>query len=186
MHEPLQVEKTDLIGVTDGCEHWATNDPDIGVMEWESEIACQVAFRLQELIKKHALSTNFLDRLGNHALIVRQLQLLPVLLVPRCTVHDTHLEISDGAGTLLEKREAKLLSGVTHSRLEVMVDTATHVARSVRAHLAGAGVTALSMPMRFGLGGQGECLLQVINPLACDLGLKDMSALYKQLGGEFG
>lgn len=183
MLEPTQLEKTELLSEKDGCKVWATTDRDIAVMEWASEEACQIAYDLHELTRKHALSTNFRDRLGRRELVVRRLELLNLALVARCTVHDTHLEFLDSSGTPMEKGEVERIPDVTSSRLEVIEDAAAHVARCVRAHLAAAGVTDLELRLQFGLGGQGETLLQVINPLSCRLGTGDMSALDMWVGG---
>ncbi len=186
MQRPEPLEKTSLISKSEGCKLWATNDYDVAILEFESEAACNVAVRLQELVRKHALMTNFIERGGATNLIVRSLEPIGLKVVARTTANDTQLSYEGSQGQPLEMDDVVRYPGATPSRREMMEDTATHVARSLRAHLADDGVTDLTVRLEFGLGGQGECLLQVINPLLCDFGNPEMSVVYAQLGGGFG
>lgn len=177
------LQKTDLVLEAEGYKVWQTNDYDIAMLEFDDESTGEVATRLQELVRKHALCTSFMERRGYRTFIVRKLDPLPVRLVARCTAHDTALSYESIQGVPLEMADVIRIPGVTPSRREMMEDTAAHVARSLRAHLLDDGVTEVTVRLEFGLGGQGECVLQMVNPLHCDLGRSTMSELYVQLGG---
>lgn len=177
------LEKTDLLSESEGLKVWQTNDYDIAMLEFNDESTGQVVMRLQEIVRKHALSTNFMERRGYRTFIVRKLDPIPVKVVARCSPNDTALSYESSEGVPLEMQDVIRIPGVTPSRREMMEDTTAHVARSLRAHLADDGVTEVTVRLEFGLGGQGECILQMINPLQCDLGDSSMSELYSQLGG---
>lgn len=183
MHRQDLLEKTDLLSETDEYKVWQTNDYDIAMIEYEDEATAQVVMKLQELVRKHALCTNFMERRGSRTFIVRKLDPLPVKLVAHCTLNDTVVSYESAQGVPLEMAEVVRVPGVTPSRREMMEDTVAHVARSLRGHLMDDGVTELTVRLEFGLGGQGECILQMIRPFQCDLGTSNMLALYSQLGG---
>lgn len=178
-----QLEKGQLFYSTEGCQIFATSDPEVALMEWERSEVCRVASLLHELLRRHALSTNFLEEWSESALAVKRLDRLQLTVAVRCGRHETALKWIGTAGTVLEKDEALRIPDVNPARLDMMQDTAVHAARSLRAHLAVLGGESPQLHLTFGLGPVGECLLEVINPLACDFGTEDYDTLYSQLGG---
>lgn len=179
-----ELEVGDLLYATDGCSIYATNDLNLAVMEWEDEGACRLSQSLHQIIKSHALATNYMGKLGAQRLIVRRLEPLPVTVTVRADPHEIALELLTDDGQAIPLEAAAEVPGIKEKRLDMIVDTAQHVARTLRAHLAPTGVEHLELKLSFGIGTQGECLLQMPNPLVCSLGTTDYNALCTQLGGD--
>lgn len=175
-----ELVKQEALITTDGWSLWSTNDYDLAVMEWRQPEACELAHAIHTVVRRHALADSFVDRDGPHALIVKKLDLLPMQVLATGSQNDTVLEFLSASGSPLEADDPTAVDGVTPNRLDMINDTAIHTVRSMRAHLP---QTDVALKLQFGIGPGGECLLQVINPLECDLGSTDYTALAHQLGG---
>lgn len=168
-----------------GAEGWglfATDDGAYAVMEWENECAARLAWLIHETLRRHALNTNGVQRYGSRGLLVRDLKMVEVTVVVRATEHDTELTLKGRSGAAIDRDKAARVPGAKPSRVATMEDVALHTARTLRAHLAPLGVNELSMQLHFGIGSNGECLLQVPNPLECSFGDVDDEAICSQLG----
>ncbi len=179
-----ELQKGDVLFSTDGCRVYETNDGGLAMMEWEREEACELAFHLQRTLKRHALATNFRQRFGERTLVVRRLEPLSLTVLAQGAQHGARAAFVDAGGTALTREEAQRLLGGRRARLSVMEDAALHAVRTLRARLRPLGVDRLSLRLRFGLSNDGCCLLEVPNPLACDLGSADYEKLCAQLGGD--
>lgn len=181
MEEPIRREQRLWTG--EGIAIWATNWADRLILEFDDEAACEVACRIQALLKKHALTSSFLERMDGRSLLIRRVEPLGLQAVADSSPGETRVTFAGTDGQPLSPDEAKQVDGVSAKRLEMMEDVATHAARSLRAHLGLHGVERLRLIMRFGLTDDGACLPQVVNPLNCDLGTTDMERLANLLGG---
>lgn len=179
-----ELEVGELLYATEGVSTYATNDENLAVMEWETEPLCRLSLRLHEIIRSHALFTNYIERLSARRLVVKRLEMLPVTVAVSTDPHDTSLRLLADGGVVIPLEEATEIPGLKPKRLDMMVDTAQHVARTMRAHLLLSGVQHVELKLSFGVGTQGECLLQMVNPLHCNLGTTDYEALCTQLGGD--
>lgn len=168
----------------EGIAIYATDQAEALILEFEAADACEAAYQLQALLKKHTLSSSFLERLTSRSFLIRRVDPLPVQVSAEATAGEVRLALQRAAdGEPLSREEALAEAGLKPTHLERMEDAATHAARSLRAHLSLQGVERLRMPLKFGLTHDGACLLQVVNPLGCDLGTTDMGRLAQLLGG---
>lgn len=173
------IQKGDLMRNLPGCKVWATNDSDLAIMEWDQEESGELAYQIQRLLRRHALSTNFMDRLSRASLVVRQLELLPLAVVAKSAAAETALEFYGSAGGRLDPADLNEVPGAKPTRLDMITDTATHAARSLRAYVH----SDVELRLSFGIGPDGQCLLAVINPLECHLGSATTADLITKLGG---
>lgn len=178
MEEPI--EKGEQLFQGDGWQVWATNQAGLALVEWSDEHLCEVAFRLQALLKRHALALNFVERLGSRSLVVRRVEPLAASVVAEVAPGETAVTFIGSDGASLSPEELRKAEGLKPDRIEMMEDAAAHAARSLRAYLKG----PLRIQLHFGRTDEGECLLQVVNPMECDLGTTDWETLADQLGGE--
>jgi len=178
----LEINKGDLVYTAEGWSLYQTDDDDVQIMEWDDVCAGKLAWFLHEMIRRHALSTNALQRHGTNGIAVKRLELIPLTVVVRSTANDTEISFVSSHGTAIDKHEAKRVPGAKPSRLTTMEDVALHTARSLRAHLAPMGLSDLGLHLHFGIEPGGACLLQVPNPLECSLGSTDYEKICAQLG----
>lgn len=183
--EPMeQVERRDELYAAGGYKVYATNNSDLNIMEWESGDACRLARLIHRLMRKHALFTTYHDDLGHRSVLVKAIERLPVTVRVESSGSDTKLQLLAPGGETLTEEEALGYTAVTKSRMEMLTDCATHAARSLRAHLAPFEIPGVILNLTFGVGPAGDCLMQVIDPVSCDLGSTDYATLYIQLGGD--
>lgn len=175
------ITKGDLLFRSNGFCIFATQDSDVAVMEWERPGVCDLAHAIHLVLQHHALNTAFLDRLGQHGLVVRRADRLDLVVEvssgPRAT-SIRWLKASDGRD--IPEGELTAIPGVKPSRIDMMKDSAVHAARSLRAHLHS---ERLLLRLRFGVTDEGDCLMEIPNPLDCNLGSHDYTRLTAQLGG---
>ncbi|MBP2019446.1 hypothetical protein J2Z79_002885 [Symbiobacterium terraclitae] len=174
------VRKGERLLVGEGMAVWAADKPGGLILEFADEAVCEAAFRIQQLLERHAVPTGFVERLGSRILLARRLELLPVEVVIEAAPGQVDVAFRAG-GRTLDRAEAESL--LTPDRLERIEDLAAHAARSLRAHLSLRGIAHLRARLRFGLTEDGACLLQVVNPLECELGSTDMRQVAELLGG---
>jgi phosphoribosylaminoimidazole-succinocarboxamide synthase len=181
----VQVEwqKGSLMYTGVGYEIWSTDDDAHAIMEWTDECACRLSYLFHKALKRHALATNALERLGPHSLVVSRLQPLPLGLVVRATANNAELQMLGAEDLVLERSEAEAVPGVKPTRLPVMEDVALHTARTLRAYLLKEGVEELELRLAFGIAPSGECQLQAINPAECRLGSTDYHSLCDRFEG---
>ena len=178
------VEKGERLWAGEGIAVYATDQAEALILEFEAAAACEAAYQMQALLQKHTLSSSFLERLNSRSFLIRRVEPLSVQVAAEAEAGEVRLELQRaGDGQPLSREEALQEPGLSPKRLERMEDVATHAARSLRAHLSLQGVERLRIPLRFGLTHDGACLLQVVNPLGCDLGTTDMGRLAQLLGG---
>lgn len=178
------MEKGERLWSGEGIAIYATDQAEALVLEFQAAEVCEAAYRLQALLKSHTLSSSFLERLDSRSFLIRRVEPLPVQLAAEAEAGTVRLELQRTAdGGPLSREEALQEPGLSPKRLERMEDVATHAARSLRAHLSLQGVERLRMALRFGITHDGACLMQVVNPLVCDLGVTDMGRLAQLLGG---
>lgn len=174
------ITKGDLLFRSDGMRIFATQDSGLAVMEWDRPAVCGLAHALHTVLKQHALNTAFLDRLGQHALVVRRADRLD-LVAEATGGRETALRwLRAGDGKEIPEGELTGIPGVKPARVDMMKDAAVHSARSLRAHLHG---ERLLLRIRFGITDEGDCLMEVPNPLDCDFGSTEYDRLAAQLGG---
>lgn len=178
------ITKGDLLYQADGYAVYDTDHPDYTIIEWEQEEACSLALLMHEILKRHALCDSCDGRYGTHSLVTRRLELLPLTVLAHSTRTDTHLTFYDESGKPIDLETVKGIEGCKPARLDYMTDTAAHAARIIRAHLHRDGLEELELKLRFGVATAGDCCLQVVNPLECQLGLTDLDELYTELGGD--
>lgn len=178
----VPVQRGSRLWTGDGLAIYATDVAGKAIMEWEDPAACAAAHRLNDLLKRHALATNYVERYDRQALLVRQVEPLPFHVMAEAKQGDSTARFAGPDGPL-ERHDLKKINGVTKARVEMMEDVAAHAARSLRAHLMPRGIEHLRLHLQFGLADDGACLLQVVNPLVCDLGTTDMEGLANLLGG---
>lgn len=179
----VPVQKGVQLWSRDGITVYATDVAGKAIMEWEDPLAFEAACRLNDLLKRHALASNFLARHQSRSILVRQLDLLNFIVTAEASPGDSSVRFTEPNGRLVERAELLTIDGLNKDRVEMMEDVAAHAVRSLRAHLLPSGVTNLRLNLHFGLTADGACLLQVINPLVCDLGTTDMEGLANLLGG---
>lgn len=173
----LEVNKGDLVYRAQGWELYETDDKDVQIMQWESPAAGTLAWKIHEMLRRHALSTNALQRFGGRGIIVKRLELIDIHVLVKSTANSSDVTLKGSQGTTLTPKEAKGVPGAKPTRLTTMEDTALHTARSLRAHLAPKGLTDLELHLRFGIEPGGACLMQVPNPLELSLGSTDYDAI---------
>lgn len=173
--------KGDLLFGSDGLAVFATHDPNLALMEWKRREVCALAHTIQRVLKQHALNTTFIDRLGEHALVVRRADRLDLVVEATSGTRESSLRwlSTDGGGEISEG-ELTGIPGVKPDRVDMMKDAAIHSARSLRAHLHG---DRLRLRLRFGTTGEGDCLMEVPDPLDCDFGPAPYDQLIVQIGG---
>lgn len=181
MEDPIQ--RGERLWSGEGIAIWNTNQAERLILEFDEVAPCEAACRLQALLKKHALTSSFVERLDSRSLLIRRVEPLSLQVVVETSPGQTKLAFHGTDGQPLKPDEAKAMPGVSAKRLEIMEDVATHAARSLRAHLTPQGVESLRLALRFGITDDGTCLPQVVNPLTCDLGTTDMEQLVHLLGG---
>ncbi|MFZ5817322.1 MAG: hypothetical protein ACOY93_18825 [Bacillota bacterium] len=179
----VPVQRGERLWAGEGIAVWATDRPSRLILEFEQEGVCEAAVRLQGLLKRHALTSSFLERLDGRSILIRRVEPLGVEAVAEAGHGSTRVTFQGSGGRSLTPEEAKAVPGMSARRLEMMEDHAAHAARSLRAHLQPQGVEQLRLTVRFGLTDDGACLAQVINPLNCELGTTDMERLANLLGG---
>lgn len=172
-----EVNKGDLIYQAEGWALYDTEDSDVQIMEWEDPCAGKLAWTFHELLKRHALSTNAIARVGSGGIIIKRLELIGLTVVVKSTTNNTELSFIGQHGTALTKKEAERVPGAKPSRLSTMEDVTLHTARSLRAHLAAEGHSDLELHLRFGVEPGGACLLQVPDPLSCSFGSTDYESI---------
>ncbi|HWI53829.1 MAG TPA: hypothetical protein VNT01_16955 [Symbiobacteriaceae bacterium] len=177
----LEVEKGELQYQAEGWATYATDDDDVQIMQWENVSAGKLAWMWHEMLRRHALSTNALQRLGTASIIVKRLELIDLTVVVKSTTNSTDLTFVGSEGTTMNGKDAKRVPGAKPSRLTTMEDVSLHTARSLRAHLAPLGLHDLELRLRFGIEPGGACLLQVPNPLDCSFGSTDYEAMCAHL-----
>lgn len=165
------VQRGEQLWSGEGISIWTTDQAERLILQFEEERVCEVACRIQALLTKHALSSSFLERLDSRSVLFRRVEPLPVQAVVEATAGDARLTFQGD------------VDGMPKARLAMMEDVAVHAARSLRAHLSLHGIERIRSVVRFGLTSDGACLLQVVNPLNCDLGTTDMERLADMLGG---
>ena len=179
MTEP--VEKGKRLWSGGGMAVYAADRPGRQIVEFDDETAGEAAFRIQELLARHALSTCFEARLSGRAFLVQKTTPLAVEVQAEAAPGRVDLTFLEGGREIgREEAEARLAP----ERLQRIEDAAAHAARALRAHLSLRGVERLQLRMRFGLTDEGACLMQVINPLECRLGSEDMQEVAALLGGD--
>jgi hypothetical protein len=180
--QQIEATKGNLEFQAEGWALYATDNPDVQVLEWENECAARLAWALHEMLRRHALSTAGLGRLGDHAVYVKRLELIELMMEVDSTVNDTKLAFVGKMGTrFTDRKEAERVPGAKPTRLKTMEDAGLHAARALRAHLLPLGLTDLKLRFQFGVGPGGETLIQVPNPLDCDFGSTDLEAICAQL-----
>ena len=179
--EELVVKKLEPEFKADGWALHATNDGDLQIIAWEDECACNLAFALSRMLKRHALSSNFVQRSGGTGLVVRRLEYFDFAVVVKATQSDSVVSFLDPDGAPLDKGALEAMPGVKR-RISAMEDVALHTARSLRAYLATLGVHELELRLHFGIAPDNAMLLQVPNPLECSFGSMDYEALCNALG----
>jgi len=165
----------------EGIALYETDLADRLMLEFEDEAVCEAAYRIQTLLRRHVLNSSFEERLGGRTFLIRRVEPLDVEVVAEAEPGEVRLAFAGAGGTLT--REQALAALGRQSRLEKMEDVGAHAARSLRAHLSLRGIDRLRLRLRFGITADGTCLLQVVNPLGCDLGTNDMRKLTALLGG---
>lgn len=178
MADPVQ--KGERLRAGEGVAVWATGQPGGLILEFDDETVCEVAFRIQQLLARHAVPSSFAERLGSRMFLIRRLDLLPVEVLTEAGPGEVAVSFCAG-GRILSRAEAEAL--LARGRVERIEDLAAHAARSLRAHLSLRGIAHLRARLRFGLTEDGTCLLQVVNPLECELGSTDMGQVAELLGG---
>ncbi|HWI61889.1 MAG TPA: hypothetical protein VNT75_08635 [Symbiobacteriaceae bacterium] len=173
----LEVNKGDLIYRAEGWDLYQTDDDDVQIMQWEKECAGKLAWKMHEMLRRHALSTNALQQFGARGIIVKRLELIDIDVVVTCTANSSDVTFKGSQGTTLTPKEAKGVPGAKPTRLTTMEDVSLHTARSLRAYLTPHGFTELELHLRFGVEPGGACLLQVPNPLDLTLGSTDYEAI---------
>lgn len=158
-------EKGALLWAGEGCRLWAAEEPNFAVMTWEEPQSSRLAEGLDQVLRRHALQSHFVRRLDAQSLLVKRLEPLPMRAVARCEAGAVAIRF--------------LGQGVGPTRLARMEDAATHAVRSLRAHLD----QPFALTLRFGLAADGNCLLQVVDPLECEFG-GTYAAVLAQLGGD--
>ncbi|HEY3366884.1 MAG TPA: hypothetical protein VGK74_17675 [Symbiobacteriaceae bacterium] len=166
----------------DGCQTFATDNDDLAVLEWEDGKACRLAEALAEMLKRHVVISSYVRRYGPCSLVVRRMEPIPLTVEAEGLPANVVIRFVDSVGQALEKADTLKVPGVRKSRLDMMEDVANHVARVVRAHLG--PVEGLRVRLRFGIPAGGGCLLDMVNPLVCQLGTTDYEALCGLLGGQ--
>lgn len=167
-----------------GAEGWglfATDDGEYTILEWDDACVARLAWLLQGMLKRHALSTNFVSRYGDRGLVVRDLTPIDLSVVVDAAEHDTKLRFVSRLGREMGRREAERVPGARPSRLAVMEDVALHAARSLRPYLNPLGIHTFTLTFHFGITSGGECLAQVPNPLDCSFGQPDYEAICSRL-----
>jgi hypothetical protein len=178
------VQKGEQVYTSDGWSLSATDDAELQIMQFQDECICRLALAIHHMLRGHALSTNFVQAYGSHALVVKALEMVPLTVVARTTATDVQLSLIGSLGTELSEKEAEGVPLAKPSRLDTMKDVATHSARCLRAHLSPLGYANLELRFHFGVASGGETLLQVPNPIACNLGTNDYETLCGQIGGK--
>lgn len=173
-----ELQKQDLLYSMEGCQVYATNDADLAIMEWQDPAAAELARAIHDTLKGHALCTTVVEPRGEHALVVKRIEPLGVTAVVRATRSDAAIQFVDAHGSAIETAEAARIQGMKPTRLTVVQDCSLHTARCLRAHLP---AEELEIRLRFGVAGSGECMLQVPNPLECQLGSTDYKLLASHL-----
>jgi len=174
----FELLKGDLLFSNNGCSVYATNDVDLAIMEWKDEKACHLAEKLHGVVKRHALHSNFVRHFGKCELLVQRMEPLPLTVRAHSTVNQASVRFVTDDG---ESHARDELTGVKRARLDVMEDTALHLARSLRPYLGQAGIKEWELSLSFGICPSGECVLEVPNPLTCDLGSTDYGTLITYL-----
>lgn len=181
MEVPL--ERGERLWAGEGIAIYATNLEERLILAFDDPAVCAAACQIQSLLKKHALTSSFMERLDGRSLLIRRVAPLGLQLAATASPGESQLAFQSTDGRPLTPDEARQVDGVTKSRLEMMEDVAVHAARSLRAHLLPHGIEQLRFIARFGLTSDGACIMQVTNPLNCDLGTTDMQRLANLLGG---
>lgn len=179
-----QLSKTDLLRSGEGFTLYATDDDELAIVEWEQADACRLAALLDRMLRSHALGSAFKESLSEQELLVHRVE--PTALFMRATTDKEGVKAAfvDESGAVWSFDEAPQLDGMNPKRLTYMQDVALQVIRSLRAHLRPLGFDQIDVTLRFGVADNGNCLLQVINPVECQLGTTDYATLCAQLGGE--
>lgn len=157
------------------------NEADLTLMEWEDAAACDLAYRIHETLRGHALRTNCVERRGEKSLLVKPLTPIPLTVQVAGSRNDTTVTFCGPNGASLSREEALRVPLSKASRIDRMEDAALQAARVLRAHLATDGAAAFRLSLSFGLTSEGECLLQVINPLECQFDTADLATLAGRL-----
>lgn len=179
----VPVQKGERLWAGDGLAIYATDVPGMAIMEWEDPAVCEAAIHLNNLLKRHALAPNYLGRYDRRSILVRHLEPLNIKVAAEARPGDSSVTFLDSSGRPIAKHEVQRIDGVGKGRPEMIEDVAAHAVRSLRAHLTPHGVKRIRLNMTFGLAADGSCLLQVVNPLVCDLGSTKMEGLANLLGG---
>ncbi len=175
------VLKGERLWAGEGVAVYATDRADRLILEFADETAGEAAFRIQELLRRHALATSFEERLTGRCFLIQKVTPLTVEVAAEAAPGEVNLTFLEG-GREISRAEAE--ASLTPQRMDRVEDAALHAARSLRAHLSLRGVQRLALRMRFGLTDEGACLMQVINPLECRLGSDDMNEVAALLGGD--
>jgi hypothetical protein len=179
----LTVQKDHVIYGGHGYTLFGTNDLGIAWLEWDREEDCRLAAHLNDILKKHSLASNLIAQQGAKTMLVKRLRPIQVSVKVHSTPHDTTVSLINSQGEVVDKAQAMQADHAKASLIERMQDVSLHLVRSLRAHLLPNGVKELTLNLSFGLGKEGDCVMQVVNPTTCDFGIANEQALLKALGG---
>lgn len=179
-----ELQKEDLLYSQEGCRVYRMSDGEHVVWEWEEEPVCRLVHAIHAALRRHALGTSYVGPFGLRGVLARELTPLPISVRVAAQPTAVSAEYRSEDGTSLTKEEAAALPGVGPGKMDVVEDTALHTARTLRAYLAPAGITELTLALEFGTASSGECQMQVVNPLRCAFGSLEFDALCGYLGGE--
>lgn len=177
------VQKGERLWVGEGIAIFATNRAERLILTFEEAAVCEVAYLIHRLLKRHTLSSSFLERLDSRSFLLRRVDPLPIDLVVEAGLGESQVNLIASGGRQLTREEAARETGLLLARVDSMTDAATHAARALRGYLSLRGIDQLRLVTRFGLADDGTLLLQVINPLNCDLGTDRMAELAELLQG---
>lgn len=179
-----ELQKEDLLYSQEGCRVYKTSDGELVLWEREAEPACRLVHAIHNTLRRHALGTSYVGPFGLRGVLARGLTPLPVSVTVMAQPTAVSAVYRSGDGEPLTKEEAAALPGVGPGKMAMVEDTALHTARTLRAYLAPAGITELTLNLEFGTAVSGECQMQVVNPLRCAFGSLDFETLCGYLGGE--
>ncbi|HLO04092.1 MAG TPA: hypothetical protein VK191_13360 [Symbiobacteriaceae bacterium] len=155
----------------------------LNFMEWTTQGLCDLGTALQNCLKRHAVVTNWEKRTGDQTCLLSELELLPVRVWVETEPHEIKSGFVNEHGLPLDQERALSLPKMRVARLDDMADTSVQVGRALRAHLSSPDGPPLRLELWYGLNEMGACILHVVDPLRCDLGLQDAADLITRLGG---
>lgn len=178
------LSKEDLLYSGEGFALYATRNDELAIIEWEQVDACHLAQLLDRTLRSHALGSTFKESVTEREMLVQRVEPTALHMRARAGEEGASAEFVDHSGKVWPLDAAPELDGMKPTRLTYMEDIALHAMRSLRAHFGPLGFDGIELTLRFGVAANGDCLLQVINPVECQLGTTDYAALCAQWGGE--